>query len=171
VAVPSQGSSPQPMGICDMKKKNQIISDMAQRFTKVNNKLNRLEKKAVDFGTGEKLFASELHTIQAIGRKQGNTVTALCNRFGVTKGAVSQIISKLEKKNYVLKQRSKNDGKEINVSLTEKGRRVFESHEKLHEKMDRELLRFMKTMSEDQLNAFLKMLAHIEKYVDGFLNK
>lgn len=154
-----------------MSKKDLFVSDIAQCFARVNNKLNRLEKKAVDFKTGEKLFASELHAIDAIGKKQSNTVTSLCNQFGVTKGAVSQIIGKLEKKGCVLKERNREDGKEIDISLTKKGWEVFTFHEELHREMDQELFNFMKTIPENRLRDFLEFLTRIEKYVDRFLKK
>jgi DNA-binding MarR family transcriptional regulator len=154
-----------------MHNKHLIITDIAQYVTKIKNKLNKLEKKPIDFGTGEKLYASELHTIEAIGKKYGNTVTELCNLFGITKGAVSQIISKLEKKQLIVKERNREYTKEINISLTEKGWVIFKSHKELHDTMDVEFLSFMKTIPEDQLNTFLSILKNMEKYIDEFMRK
>jgi DNA-binding MarR family transcriptional regulator len=154
-----------------MNKKHHVITDIAQYVTKIKNKLNKLDKKPIDFGTGEKLYASELHTIEAIGEKYGDTVTELCNLFGTTKGAVSQIISKLEKKQLISKERNRDYAKEINISLTEKGWVVFKSHKELHNKMDVTFLNFMRTVPEDQLNAFLSILKNMEKYIDEFMRK
>jgi DNA-binding MarR family transcriptional regulator len=151
-----------------MNNKNKLISDLAICFTKVHNKLNKLEKRSAKFGTNEKLFASEIHAIQAIGKKKGNTVTELCSLFGITKGAVSQIITKLEKKKYILKKRNKNYSKEINIFLTEKGWKVFNVHEEMHNKMDIELFGFMKTISEVQIKDFINIISNIEKYIDKF---
>jgi DNA-binding MarR family transcriptional regulator len=154
-----------------MHRKHHVIADIAQYVTKINNKLKKLEKKSIDFGTGGKLYASELHTIEAIGNKYGNTVTELCNLFGITKGAVSQIISKLEKKQLIIKERNRDYAKEINISLTEKGWLIFKSHKELHSEMDVKFLSFMKTIPEDQLNTFLSILKEMEKYIDEFMKK
>jgi DNA-binding MarR family transcriptional regulator len=154
-----------------MHNKNSIITDISRYFTRIKNKLNKLEKKSIDFGTGEKLYASELHTIEAIGKNYGNTVTGLCDLFGITKGAVSQIISKLEKKKLISKERNIDYSKEINISLTEKGWVIFNSHKNLHKKMDVEFLSYMKNIPEDQLETFLSVLKHMEKYVDEFIKK
>ncbi len=151
--------------------KTQLISEMSILFSKVHNKLNNLEKRTIDFGTKEKLFAAELHTIQAIGKKRGSTVTGLSELFGTTKGAVSQIISKLTEKKYVVKQRNPNNNKEITISLTEKGMQVFKAHEELHNEMDKSLLKSLESTSEEEIKSFLKILANIEKYVDAFLVK
>jgi DNA-binding MarR family transcriptional regulator len=154
-----------------MHKKRRVITNIAQYVTKIKNKLNKLEKKSIDLGTGEKFYASELHTIEAIGEKYGDTVTELCNLFGTTKGAVSQIISKLEKKQLISKERNRDYAKEINISLTEKGWVIFKSHKKLHDSMDVKFLSFMKTIPEDQLNTFLSILKNMEKYIDEFMRK
>jgi DNA-binding MarR family transcriptional regulator len=145
------------------------VSDVEKYFTRVHNKLNKLEKKTIDFGTGDKLFASELHTIQAIGENYGKTVTELSSFFGITKGAVSQIISKLKRKKCVSKARSKVNVKEIDISLTDKGWNVFNSHKKLHLEMDGELLGFMGTLAEHQIGEFLTILLNIEKNLDKYL--
>ena len=98
-------------------------------------------------------------------------MTELCNLFGITKGAVSQIISKLEKKQLISKERNRDYAKEINISLTEKGWVIFKSHKELHNKMDVKFLSFMKTIPEDQLNTFLSILKNMEKYIDEFMRK
>jgi|WetSurMetagenome_2_1015567.scaffolds.fasta_scaffold592881_2 DNA-binding MarR family transcriptional regulator len=154
-----------------MNKNHGVITGIAQSVFKISNKLNKLEKKAIDFGTGEKYYASELHTIEAIGEKYGNTVTELCDLFGTTKGAISQIISRLEKKELIAKERNRDCVKEINISLTRKGRIIFKSHKELHKKMDVKLLSFMKAMPKDQLDTFLFMLKEMEKYIDEFIRK
>jgi len=151
--------------------RNKIISDIGKGFIKINNKLNKLEKRAVDSGGGEKFYASELHAIDAIGRKEGGTVTKLCDLFGVTKGAVSQIISKLEKKAVVFKQRSPDNCKEVNIFLTEKGLEIFKFHENLHKEMDKEFFGYMRSVSKEKLEDFLTMLVRVENYLDVFLSK
>ncbi len=154
-----------------MNKKNEVIAELARCFARINNKLGRLEKKPVEFSAGEKFFAAELHTIQAIGQNRAKTVTALCNEFGITKGGASQIVTKLEKKKCVEKQRNMDNPKEVQLSLTKKGWTIFHCHMELHEKKDKELFGFLKAVPQNQLTGFLDILAHIEEYVDGFLRK
>ena len=151
-----------------MKNKEQYISELSICFSRVHNKLSRLEKKTIDFGVNGRIYAAELHAIAAIGNKRGNTVSALCDLFGNTKGAVSQIISKLEKKKFVCKQRSKDNPKEIKLSLTEKGWQVFNDHENLHSRLDTEFLKYLETVPEEKFEDFIKFLFQIEKYIDHF---
>lgn len=77
--------------------KSETTHALIAQLVKITTKLNGLEKVPVDFGTQELLHPSEIHTIEAVGN-QFHTVTAISNYFGITKGAVSQVITKLHKK-------------------------------------------------------------------------
>jgi DNA-binding MarR family transcriptional regulator len=154
-----------------MPEKEKLIEDAARRFTKVHNKLNKLEKKALRCGARDNLFAAELHAVQAIGKNHGGTVGELSDLFGITKGAVSQIITKLKKKKCISKARNRENVKKIDISLTAKGWQIFRAHEDLHHEMDGEFMGFMETLSPRQINDFSAILLKMEKYLDTFLGK
>jgi DNA-binding MarR family transcriptional regulator len=151
-----------------MINKKHLISEIAVCFSRVHNKLNKLEKQPASFGKREMLYAAELHAIEAIGKKRGTTVSELCDLFGTTKGAVSQTISKLEKKHYVYKERNKENGKEINISLTDKGWNIFNNHQSYHDRMDKGLLDYLEIVPKEKIADFIELLSHIEKYIDDF---
>ena len=102
-------------------------------FTRILMKYDVIEKEPLDMGNGERLPASHIHMIEAIGKEYGKTVTTLSEYFMITKGAVSQMISKLHKDGYVSKIKKKGNDKEIILELTKKGWKAFELHEKLNE--------------------------------------
>lgn len=145
-----------------------MIFDFVSQLTRLSNKLNELERVPVDFGTGELLYPSEIHTIQAIGNKY-DTVTELSICFGITKGAVSQVISKLCKRGYVSKKRNEAYSKEIILHLTEKGQKAYQNHEELHKIMDSELVNLMEGFPEQWFEYFCNVLAKIEQHVDKYL--
>ncbi len=153
-----------------MMSDNQRISELTRLFLRVGAKFSHLEKKAVDLGVGEKLFPTELHTIEAIGNGCGQTVTTLCEYFDITKGAVSQIITRLEKKGYVEKHRNADFAKEKIISLTPKGQLVYKNHQALHNQMDGEISATLQKYTTKEiavLQEFLLMAeSHIQKYID-----
>ncbi len=134
------------------------------------NKYNRLDSKALDFGTGDLLYPSEIHIIEAIGKNYGNTVNEICQRFGVTKGAISQVVYKLSKKGLINKKRNPDFYKEIMLSLTEKGWKAFDGHEELHKLMDEDLYKNILGFEKEDLKNFEAILhlieSRIEKYID-----
>lgn len=135
----------------------------------VTKKFNEIEKMKIDVGNREKLYPSEIHVIVAIGNNQGNNVTELSKRFGITKGAVSQVVNKLSGKGFLQKRRNKRYGKEIILSLTEKGQTAFEIQNNFHQKMGMEFIRYLDTFTPEQIDSFLEIMKTIDEHIDTFL--
>jgi len=101
-------------------------------FDHVVDKAGSVHSTAYDFGTGVPLYKTEIHTIRAIGENPRINVTKLAEHMGVTKGAVSQTINKLARKNIVRKTHSHANAKEILLELTDLGWTGFHNHEQFH---------------------------------------
>jgi DNA-binding MarR family transcriptional regulator len=147
-----------------------IIIEMIIDFLRLMNKFNKLSKQTFDFGTGDVLYPAEVHVIDEIGKKNGETVTGLCKLFGVTKGAISQIVGKLSRKGYVTKVRNENYGKEIILSLTPKGKKAFDAHIQLHDAIDDDFVKKLGDIPPKQVQQFTAILKKIENHVDVYLN-
>jgi DNA-binding MarR family transcriptional regulator len=147
-----------------------MIREIEVDFLRLMNKFNKLEKQPIDFGTGNLLSPTEIHTIDEIGKKKETTVTELCDIFGVTKGAVSQMVGKLAQKGYVSKVRNENFGKEILLSLTPKGYKAFKAHNNMHIAIDEDFTRELKDINLDQIAQFRENLNKIENHVDKYIN-
>jgi DNA-binding MarR family transcriptional regulator len=145
------------------------VSRITGLMIRLVNKYNRLDSKALDFGSGDLLYPSEIHIIEAIGKNHGNTVSEICQKFGVTKGAISQVVYKLSKKGLISKKRNPDFYKEIMLSLTAKGRRAFEGHEKLHKFMDEDLYKNMANFKKDDLKNFEVVLRVIESRIEKYI--
>ncbi len=149
-------------------KEYKTVLEFRNEIVKLVNQYNKLESVPFDTGLGDCLYPSELNMIEAIHTNKGKTVTELCIYFGITKGAVSQTITKLISKGYVSKTRSLSNKKEFILELTKKGIQAFDSHEQFHRRMDEEMSGYIKTIPVDQLHDFKQLLSlinqHIEKY-------
>ena len=153
-----------------MELDKKAIREMMIDFLRLMNKFNKLSKQTFDFGTGDVLYPAEVHVIDEIGKKNGETVTGLCKLFGVTKGAVSQIVGKLSRKGYVTKVRNENYGKEIILSLTPKGKKAFDAHIKLHDAIDEDFARTLGDIHPKQVHQFTDILKRIENHVDVYIS-
>lgn len=153
-----------------MTNSDHNINDLIHLFLRLGTKFVELEKKAVDLGTGEKLYPTELHIIDAIGSGNGNTVTELCEYFDVTKGAVSQSLSRLERKGHIEKRRNKNYSKEKIISLTPKGIEVFTAHQALHKKMNSEIAKSLNRYSESEIALLKEYLILSERNIQKFID-
>lgn len=117
---------------------------------KVNSKLNAIAKTPKDFGTEDLLYASEIHTIVAIGKNPGYNLTQIAEILGVTKSAVSKFVKKLQKKNYIMKRKVNGDNREFMLHLTDKGRVALRGHEIFKETMFEEVNIIIKNTKKEE---------------------
>jgi DNA-binding MarR family transcriptional regulator len=83
------------------------------------------------YGIEEELYISEAHVIQAIGDCPEQGLIELADRTHRTKSAMSMMIRKLSKKGLVSKIRTEADNRKVALTLTEKGKIVYDYHQKL----------------------------------------
>jgi DNA-binding MarR family transcriptional regulator len=142
--------------------------DFKNQFLKISKMMSELEKIHVEVRTGDKFDSSEIHTIAAIGNKV-DTVNSISRKFGITKGAVSQVVVKLENRGFITKTRSLLNSKEIILTLTDSGQKAFNAHRDLHREMDKEIIKLTES-SEEIVENFFKILVKIETNLDKYIS-
>ncbi len=141
---------------------------MMSLFIRINKKFNELESLTIDIGNGEKLYPSELHVLDALGNNYANTVTDLSKKFGITKGAVSQVVNKLFDKGFLNKDR-KSGFKEVILSPTDKGWMAFEIMDDLHKKLEDQFFINMGVVESEKMDSFVEIMEKFEEFLDNFL--
>lgn len=131
-------------------------------------KFSEIDKKTRYYGTDVQLFSSEIHMIKSIKENEGIHVTGLANKIGVTKGAVSQIIIKLEKKGLIKRDKDICNQSKLVLKLTNKGEIAYKNHEKLHDKFDSLISENLKDISEDNIVFLKNFLMQTEEMLEGF---
>jgi len=136
-------------------KKNPTSTQEEQRGSRnlgrLIMQLRRLERQPHSFGSAGPLTPSEIHTITAIGSAHGVLMSELAGRLGITKGAVTQLIAKLEVKNLVIRSPHPHDARGTIVSLTALGREAEAAHEEAHERFYNQL---RTQLSEQEIEIF-----------------
>jgi DNA-binding MarR family transcriptional regulator len=139
---------------------------LAEILLRVFNKFAENEKKPRYFGVPELMHASEIHMVMHIGDNPGVHVSELARIVGVTRGAVSQLVSKLEKKGLVTKaEDSENSLKTVPV-LTNKGKVAYYAHEQRHEEINEELCDFLKGLTDKDVAVIEGFLKNLDKMSD-----
>lgn len=118
---------------------------------------NEYESIPKNYSTDEAVYMIEMHTLDAIGKQQGITVSDLARKMNRTKGAVSQKIDKLEKKGFITKEVSKDHFREKNLFLTDKGKQVFDFHKQLDEHFFQLFLGALSEYSEADFQKMIKL--------------
>lgn len=109
---------------------NPTHKDLAEQVFRLSNKIIFLEKRSILKHGELKLYPSELHLLDVIDRDSGINASEMAARLGVTKGAVSQTLTRLEKKGVLNKTRDPNNKNELTVHFTDLGSDVREQRRK-----------------------------------------
>lgn len=110
--------------------------------------LNSLDKKRIITHEGEKLHPSEIQLLMHLYHIQHTNVIAIAKKMGLTKGAISQTLSRLEKKGIISKVMYPKKKNELRIQFTEKGDLLMTLLNKSKKSLERKYLRYIKSLSE-----------------------
>jgi DNA-binding MarR family transcriptional regulator len=147
--------------------KNNSTKEIMELFIRVVNKYNSLEKIPVKYGKIPNLYHSERHMLDMIGDNPGMNITGLAKNVGVTKGAISQVVKKLEKKGVVRRYKDIDNDKEVFIELTKSGRDIYQKHKEVNNETIRPLYDELKKYPEEKVEFLIKMF----KWIEGFLDE
>lgn len=117
--------------------------------------LNAIRMRA----NGFELTMVEIRTIMMIEENPGITATQLCHNWNRSRGAVSQILKKIEQKGFIYKERCKGNDKVYRLYAADEGVEVVNAFVSLDFKDTTNLTRaLLETCTEEELRAFYKVI-------------
>ncbi len=132
-----------------MKTDEQLIL----AFKRLIHVLTAGKKKPFVYGNTT-LFRAEVHILDLIGKRSGCTATDIVNDMEITKGAISQIISKLLIKGLVERFFQEDNMKNQELYLTEKGRQVLSYHAAHEQELRKKIMTELKKCSMEDVDRF-----------------
>jgi len=152
----------------DMVTSDEMMQ-VSNGWIRILNKMSELEKTPRDYGSGDLLYGSEIHTIMAIGQNQDINVTSLASSLGISKSAVSQMIARLAEKNLVERFRSPDNDKETRMRLTPRGRIAYLGHEQHHAIIFSRMQEKLGDITADQYTFLMRVIRSIEETAGEFV--
>lgn len=119
-------------------------------------------KKPKDYGSGVLLYHAEVQLLDTIARYPEENVSALSERLGITKGAITQLVEKLRQKELIETVRRVENKKEKYFNLTVKGQRSIQGHQQHHQQANQSLCDFMSTLKPNETDAVFRFLEHLK---------
>lgn len=132
-------------------------------------KYDILGKQPRNIGNNIRINSSNIHTIEAIGKGYANSVTTLSHYFMITKGAVSQVVSKLHKEGYIKKIQAEN--KIVLLELTSLGKQALKAHDKYNLSVIRKLQIVESKYSSKEFDAFFRILLEVDNCFGEFIEE
>ena len=115
-----------------MTLNNEQYSSLIRRLTDLNDRYDQLgqdyHKELRDYGTGEFYTSTEVHMVTRIEENPGITAVRIAEYTCRTKSAVSQMLTKLEGKGLIYKEKDPNNGKQQLLYVTDKGKQLSLCH-------------------------------------------
>ncbi len=137
-----------------MNKKQEII----QLYMKSVDLMREIESKPRDFGTGDLLYSSTIHTLVQIGKNPGINLTNLAERLVISKSAVSKFIRQLLELGLITKSKDISNRKEVIFYLSEKGVVAYHGHESFEREFFGVIKNNVNTLKEDEKDIFITFL-------------
>lgn len=119
------------------------------------------EAKAVITEEFKDITNNDMHIMEAIGISEPRNMSQIAKQLDVTVGTLTVNMNSLEKKGYILRERSTEDKRVVLVTLTEKGRKAFFHHRDFHKNMIRSAV---KGLNEEEMNALISCLTKLNQY-------
>lgn len=150
--------------IKNMKYSAYEIADIMERYaSKIGDGTRH------DYGTGQLFTNREVHTISYIGKYPGITVTEFAKKWTKTKGAVSQMVKKLEEMGLLERVKRKGNNKNIELYLTDKGKILDEKHKEYdHYGMYLILNALINKYSVEDVNLAFSIVEDYAKIIDDY---
>lgn len=127
----------------------------------IATRFQEIERQCCKFGTDVDIHMAEIHTIMAIHNNEGIHVGGLAENLGVTKGSVSELLRRLERKGLAHKEKDPLKMTRLNVFLTEKGKTANAHHMGFHSQLDGLVDEAMGTRSPEEIKSIVNFLTEI----------
>jgi len=123
------------------------------------------QRRPKDYGTGQELYHSEVSFLEAVAKYPDANVSETARLLGITKGAVTQMYIKLEKKGLLFIHLDGGNRKEKYFSLTETGETVRAGHQAIHAQANARLCGYLSSLSSGELGVIQDFLGQLESCV------
>ena len=141
------------------------IHTIHEKFKAVVKLAEKMEKSPRKFGTEETMTGSEIHLVEIVGdNDESLSVTDLARILGITKGAVSHNLKRLENKNVITKHPDPANSSRSIVTLTSKGKTAYYAHKHWHETMDGGFKAYFEDLSREKVDFLISFLKRTEDF-------
>lgn len=128
------------------------------------NHVMDLEAKAVITSDFSDISNNDMHIIEAIGVDELKNMSVIARKLSVTVSTLTTNMNGLEKKGYIMRERSQTDKRVVNVKLTDKGRKAFFHHRDFHKKMIRAIVQ---DLSGEEMEVLYRCLMNISSFLES----
>ena len=129
------------------------------------NEIWELEKNAIITEEFKDITNNDMHIIEAIGLNQKTTMSVVAKKMKITAGSLTTAMNGLVNKKYVIRERSEEDRRVVNIWLTEKGEKAYHHHAEFHRQMTNAVI---EKLDENEIPVWLKTLNGLDEFFRSY---
>lgn len=134
-------------------------------FVHLFNDILELEEKAVITEEFKDLTNNDMNIIEAVGLGEGDKMSNIARKLGITVGSLTTSMNALVNKKYVIRERSEEDRRVVNIRLNAKGVKAYQHHAEFHRKMVEAVVEYM---TEEEISVLTKALERIYQFFKSY---
>jgi len=104
---------------------------------------------------------NDMHIIEAVGIAEPKNMSEIAKSLAVTVGTLTTNMNGLEKKGYIVRERSSEDKRVVYTTLTERGKKAFYHHRDFHKQM---IKAAVSGLDDDEKRMLYKCLIKLDKF-------
>jgi DNA-binding MarR family transcriptional regulator len=140
---------------------------LAGQIRRVINRLIFLEKRTVFRHEGLRLHPSEIHLMQVIAEYPDLNAGEMAQKLGVSNGAVSQTLARLEKKGVIKKVKDPSLKNRVSAAFTASGRQAIQLFEEQRASSGESFSNYLAGLSEPEREVIGSFLSRVNEFLKG----
>lgn len=120
-----------------------------------------IESKCLITEEFQDISYNDMHIIEAVGIEEPRNMKTVAGLMSVTTGTLTKAMDALCEKGYVIRTRSTEDKRVVELRLTDKGKEAYYHHEQFHRQMIKNI---SSEMSEKETEVLIYALAKMVDY-------
>ncbi len=153
----------------DLRYYNRTMSSqspkIAVQIRRVINRAMLLEKRSTLNHEALRLYPSEIHLLQVINEGTDMSAGEMARKLGISNGAVSQTLNRLEIKGVIKKTKDPALKNRLSATLTEVGQTAIRQFEQGQEATMKAFSSYLSGLSEGERKVIEGLLSHLEVFL------
>jgi DNA-binding MarR family transcriptional regulator len=140
---------------------------LAGQIRRVTNRLIFLEKRTVFRHEGLRLHPSEIHLMQVIAEHPDLSAGEIAQKLGVSNGAVSQTLARLERKGVITKAKDPSLKNRVSAAFTASGREAIQRFEEDLASSLESFSNYLAGLSDRERQVIGSFLSNVDEFLKG----
>ena len=141
-----------------------LIQDLINRYVNVSFAVTKKAENLIKESIGDTITNDQHYTLRYIHKAGTCTSTELSEVFDVKKSAITAIVNRLTEKELIKRTRDESDRRVIYLTLTDKGKVLFEkTEEKIHKLVESIITSF----DEKEIVSFIETYEKLNEQLDN----